>query len=334
MEQTIENDEIDLLDLAGTLVKRKKMIAGVTLAAMIGSVAFAVLTIVLPPEISPLPNEYSPKAHMLINDANSTGGGAASLLASSGLGGLASLAGVNVGGSTYSALAVFIGGTNHFLDTLVDEFGLVERYDITKSPRTESRKELQKHLSVSFDEKTGVLTVAFTDIDGEFARRVVNRAVEYFENRFTEMGLDTSMREKQNLERNIDATFAEIGKLERQSRELEQSVSLGRAVSVPSIMLDMNRIQLELAAQQEVYKQLKVQYELLRVKLASEVPVFQVLEAAETPDKKSGPSRGMLCAVISFAAFFMAVILAFVLDAVDNVKRDPSALAKLKGGRA
>ena len=85
-----------------------------------------------------------------------------------------------------------------------------------------------------------------------------------------------------------------------------------------------------MGAQRQVYAQLKVQYELLKVAMASEKPVFKVLELAEIPDRKSGPSRGLLCVIVTFAVGFLSVFLAFVLNAVDNIKNDPDAMAKLQ----
>ena len=38
-----------------------------------------------------------------------------------------------------------------------------------------------------------------------------------------------------------------------------------------------------------------------------------------------------VCIVITFAAFFFSVFLAFVLNAVENIKKDPEAMAKLSG---
>jgi uncharacterized protein involved in exopolysaccharide biosynthesis len=86
-----------------------------------------------------------------------------------------------------------------------------------------------------------------------------------------------------------------------------------------------------LATQRQIYSQLKVQYELLKVNMASEKPIFQILEMAEIPDRKSGPSRGMLCIIVTLAAGFFSVFLAFVLNAISNVKKDPQAMAKLRG---
>jgi uncharacterized protein involved in exopolysaccharide biosynthesis len=86
-----------------------------------------------------------------------------------------------------------------------------------------------------------------------------------------------------------------------------------------------------LGTKRQVYSQLKVQYELLKVNMASEKPVFQILEMAEVPDMKSGPGRGMLCIIVTFAAGFFAIFVAFVLNAVANIKNDPEAMAKLRG---
>lgn len=336
-ENRIETeDEIDLLDLFSVLLKRKWLIICISTIAMIGALLYAVGSLLLPPDKSYLPNEYTPKAHMLINDSSSSGGGMASMLASSGLGGLASLAGVNVpGGSTYSALAVYLAGTNSFLDSVVDKFGLVERYEIKKSVRAESRKALKDKLSASFDEDSGVFTISFTDIDPAFAQSVVNYAVEYMEQRFTEMGIDKNKLQKENLEVNIKNTYDEIIKLESESMNLDRATSRGSyTTNGGSLVLEATRIKRELEAQQAVYTQLKTQYELLKVQMASETPVFQVLEYAEIPDQKSGPSRGMLCIIVTFAGFFGSVFLAFMLNAIDNIKKDPVAMAKLKGIKA
>ncbi|GHT83469.1 hypothetical protein FACS1894137_04630 [Spirochaetia bacterium] len=336
-EEQSNNDEISLIDLFAVLLRRKVMIITITLIAMIGVITYSVISLKLPTEKSPLPNEYTPTAFMLINDASSSGGGLSSMLSSSGLGGLASLAGISIGGGqSNSQLAVYLIGSNPLLDSVVDEFDLIHRYKIdtpkakSKSPRADSRKALKKKLTAEIDEESGVFSIGFTDIDPVFAQSVVNFTVNYLEARFDELGIDKNRLEKENLEKNIQNTYTEIQNLELETRRLEQSVRRG-TVNVPSISLDMTRIELELEAQKEVYTELKVQYELLKVTMASEKPVFQILEMAEVPDQKSGPSRGLICIIVTFAAGFFSVFLAFILNAVENIKKDPEAMAKLRG---
>lgn len=329
-----DDDEISLIDLFAVLLAHKKMIITVTALAMIGAVVYSIISLVLPPQKSPLPNKYTPSAHMLINDSTSSGGGLSSILSSSGLGSLASLAGVSANtGSTYSAVAVYLAESDSFLDTVAEKFDIIARYKIKRSPKATSRKMLKKTLKADMDKDSGVFTISFTDIDPVFAQSVVNFAVDYMDQRFMDMGLDKNKLEKKNLEENIATSYNEIVRLQKRIQSIEASVSRGYGTTVPSVMLDTSMAKIELEAQQEVYKQLKSQYELLKIKMQSETPVFQVLDRAEVCDMKSAPSRGKLCIIITFAAFFMAVFASFALNAVDNIRKDPEAMKKLRSSK-
>ncbi len=333
--QNEKDDEISLIDLFAVLLKHKFLIIGLTGLGMLVAVIVSIISLKLPPEKSFLPNEYTPKAQMLINDEGSSGG-LSSMLSSSGLGGLASLAGVNVGGggSSNSALAGYLVQSNSILDSVVDKYNLIERYKIEKSPRAASRDILKKVLKSDFDNDTGVFSISFTDTDPEFAREVVNYVVDLVEERFNELGIDKNKLQEANLKENIQHSYDEILSLQKRIQTLEQSVSnVYNPSAAPSIMLDSSLLKLELSAQQQIYSQLKVQYESLKVTMASEQPVFQILEYAEVPDRKSAPSRGKLCIIITFAAFFISVFLAFAINAVQNIKNDSEAMSKLKGAK-
>lgn len=329
-QQEVSSNKISFIDLFAVLLERIKMIIGITLAAAIGVVAVSVISLVLPPEKSFLPNTYTPYAYMLINDTSSSGG-LSSMLNSSELGGLASLIGTSFSsGSSYSQLAVYLTSMNAFLDSVVDEFDIIQRYKIKKFPRAESRKALKKNFVVEFDSDSGVFSIGFTDRDPVFSQAVVNFSVRYLEKRFDELGIDKNKLEKENLEINIEKTFQDIQNLQQEGMRLNQSILQGSMVNIPSISLETSRIELELEAKRNVYSQLKLQYELLMISMSSEKPVFQILELAEIPDQKSGPSRGLLCIIVVFGAGFFAVFLAFSLDAIASIKHDPDAMARLK----
>jgi len=329
-EMQNQEDEISLIDLFTVLWRRRVMIIVITLLGAVGVVVYSVISLVLPPEKSFLSNYYTPKALMLI-DNKSSGGGLSSILGN--MGGLASLAGLSMSsGSNFSDLAVYLIKSNSMLDSVVDEFDLIKKYKIEESPRASSRKILKKSLKAEYDTQSGVFSISFTDIDPVFAKNVVDYCTAYLGRRFDELGLDKNKIQKENLELNIANAFQEIIRLEGENQRLEQSVaSAPFSGRLPVITTDMNRITLELDAQKQVYTQLKVQYEMLKIEMASEKPVFQILEMAEVPDQKSGPSRGLLCIIVTFAAGFFAVFLAFALNAVNNIKNDPEAMAKLKG---
>lgn len=333
-EKKLQEDEISLIDLFAVLWRYKVMIIVVTLIAMIGVVVYSVISLKLPPEKSFLPNKYTAQAQMLINNGSDSSGGLSSMLNSSGLGGLASLAGINVSGGTSSnsSLAGYLVHSNSVLDEVVKNFNLVERYNIDEYVVSSSRESLKEVLVSNFDDETGVFSVSFTDIDPVFAKDVVNFVVSLLESKFLDMGIDKNRLTKENLEANIDNTYKEILKLQKEIQELEYSVSnVYNPSQTKSIVMDATLKKMELSVQQEIYAQLKAQYEMLKVTMSSEQPVFQILEFAEVPDRKSAPSRGMLCIIVAFAAFFISVFMAFLLNALKNIKNDPVAMSKLKG---
>ncbi|MBC6719884.1 lipopolysaccharide biosynthesis protein [Treponema sp. Marseille-Q4130] len=330
VSQASQDDEISLIDLFAVLLEYKKLIILITVFVAAAALSFSVLSLILPTEKSPLPNIYTSEALMLINDSSSSGGSLSSMLSSSGMSGLSSLMGLaNLSkGSTFSALAVYIAGTNTYLDAIIDKFDLTARYKIKKFQKAETRKALKKYLTAEFDDKSGVFSLAFSDTDPVFAESVANFAADYMETVFTSLGIDKHKLEKKNLEENIDISYRQILSLAKQIRENENAASY-RYNPDGSLVVENALRSLELSAQEQVYKQLKTQYELLKVQMASETPVFQILERAEVPDRKSKPSRGKLCIIATFAAFFISVFIAFALNAVENIKRDPEAVKKL-----
>ncbi|MDE5897872.1 MAG: lipopolysaccharide biosynthesis protein [Treponemataceae bacterium] len=327
-----ETDEISLIDLLAVLLRHKALIIGTTVFAMVFAVVISIISLKLPPDKSFLPNQYTCSANMLINDSSSAGGTLSSMLSSSGLGALAGMAGISAGGSTYSALAIYLASSNPFLDAIVDNFNLLAhpKLEKSKSPKFDSRKMVKEQLSSSMDDESGVFTLSFTDIDPEFAQAVVNFSVDWLQQRFDELGIDKNKIQKENLEKNIDSSFQEIQSLQDKLNKVASSVSYGQPTwNIPSIALETTKLEMELTAQQEVYKQMKTQYELLKIEMQSETPVFQIIERPEIPDRKSKPSRGLLCIIITFAGFFIAVFFAFALNAWENIRNDSEAMAKL-----
>jgi tyrosine-protein kinase Etk/Wzc len=396
---TDEGGEISLLDLFATLYRRKRMILFVTCLGAIGALCYTIGSLFLPSDRSYMPNLYEPKAILLVND-DAGSGGLTSMLASSGLGNLASMAGVPAGKS-YGQLAVFIAKSNPILDVLIDTFDLVARYKISKSPRAEARSRLLEQYSVIYDDKTGTISISFSDRDPELARDLVNHAVELLDRRFTTIGGNRNQTKKEQLEGKLVDVQAEMRRLEVdiqafqqkygvitiESLATEQIAVVARVRSelimkemeiktygdisrvedpalrrmqaerdnlskllgelekgfseyekvlpslrdLPKLAIEFSHLQRDLIIQEKIFELLTQQYELTKLSLAGEDPVIQILELAEVPDKKAGPSRGMICIVATVIAFFVSTLTAFLIDAVGNIRRDPVAMAKFKG---
>tara|TARA_B100000614_G_scaffold262373_1_gene295520 strand:- start:1323 stop:2618 length:1296 start_codon:yes stop_codon:yes gene_type:complete len=98
---------------------------------------------------------------------------------------------------------------------------------------------------------------------------------------------------------------------------------------LPALMFAFERLQRELDVQTAIYRSLVQEREVTRLSVDSESPVFQVLEAPEVPQKRSGPSRSMISVIATITAFFLSVFLAFVLEYLDRARTDPEEGRKL-----
>jgi len=332
----IDNDnEVNLIDIFFILWKRKMMIIGITVVAAVISILLSVISMKLPPEDSFLPNVYTAQAFLLVDDKSLGGGGFAPTGDLGTMGSLASIAGVSLGGrASYAQLAIFLVTSNPLLDAIVDEFNLIEKYEIKRSPKGASRRILRDKLKARADERTsGVITISFTDKDPVFARDIVNFALEQLENHFEKLGLDKSFIEKENLENNIANAFDEVRQLEQELRNLERMFSQSPLASFhtgPTIIEETNRISLELSTKRQVYTQLNIRLEMLNISLASEKKVVQILSEAEVSDLKSGPSRALFCLIATASACLFALVLAFAMNAVSNIKKNTEFMDKLR----
>lgn len=323
-----EDKEISLLDLFAVIFKYKKMILITTFCAAVFIVVYSVIAVMMPPEKSFSPNIYTSKALMLIKNPASSSGSLSSRLESDGLSGMASLMGLNgSAGQSYSKLAAFLATTDSLHDAINTEFHIAEKNKITKKPKTAARKIISKSLNAAFDEKTGVFKISYDDIDPEFAKNVVSFCLKYYNDKFMELGLDTDRIEKENLETSISSCLDGMRTIRDKIKQLEEGAMRGYAGTISEIAMEAEYLKTELDAQKAVYTQLKAKYELVKIKISSENPVLQILEYPEAPEVKSKPRRGLTCIIVTAAAFFLSVFMAFLLN---GIKNEPGISEKFK----
>jgi uncharacterized protein involved in exopolysaccharide biosynthesis len=82
-----------------------------------------------------------------------------------------------------------------------------------------------------------------------------------------------------------------------------------------------------------LYELLAKQYELAKIDEAKDAVVVQVIDKAIKPDRKSKPKHTLIVLLSVFAAGFIAILCAFVCEAMEKAKSDPERsrrLARLK----
>lgn len=301
--------EFYLKDLIIFCWKRKWLFIIPIAIASVLLVGFSILTIKMNPEKSPLPNKYTSTAQLLVRETSASTGISSSLSA------LASLGGINIGtgaDSSNGALITTIAGTNSFKDAVIEEFDLVSRYKIKKHIKSDTRKALDNKLSIAIDDTSNVMSVSFTDIDPEFAQRVVSFAVNLLVERFYALKEDDNTINLKNYQEAMDASFKKILEFQKDIQELEQSVSNSSSTYIPSIMFDVQMKKLELEAEETIYTSFRGQHEMLSIQMKDDPITLKIIQEPEVPDKKSGPSRGMICIIGVIAVFAICFIVAFL----------------------
>jgi len=323
VEEVKKEVGISFWDLFVMIWHRKIMIILITALAMVSVVTFSIISIRLPPEVSPLPNLYTSRAYMLITEGRSPAGDRETLL---GYGGGARR------GPTYAGLAIFLLRSNTLLDSVIDDMALIRPYDDNGFHATLTRGMLRGGLGPNHNGDNGVLSISFTHTDPVFARDVANLTVVHLEKRFLELGIDRSRAEQERLELHLAEVFQNILLLDEERRRLEQSVAFIPLVggNLPAIMADISRATMESEAMRQVYTQLRVQHEVIRANIAAETPMLQILELAEVSFARSGPNRARICIIVTFVAGIFSVLLAFALEAISYIRKDPVAMAKLR----
>jgi capsule polysaccharide export protein KpsE/RkpR len=141
-----------------------------TAVGAVGSVVFAVISLRLPPEMSPLPNRYQASA-LLFQQRGASQSVSQSVMASLGI--------ENPGtGTDYGEIAIQVLTGRSFLDAIVDRNDLVERYKIEEKIRTTSRELVLANASFGYNDRTGILTIAYEDIEPEIAAQVTQSMVD------------------------------------------------------------------------------------------------------------------------------------------------------------
>jgi len=102
---------------------------------------------------------------------------------------------------------------------------------------------------------------------------------------------------------------------------------------LPQLALDFSHLEAHLALQTQLYRTLSERYEVTKLAVG-DMGGFSVLELAEVPDEKEGPSRGKLCIYATFGAFAGSIALALLINFAMKIIRDPKNKKLLKGEEA
>ncbi|MFP4385215.1 MAG: hypothetical protein ACLFSE_14320, partial [Spirochaetia bacterium] len=263
-----------------------------------------------------------------------------------------------------------------------------------------SRSAILGRLNTSYEQRTGILTISYQDIDPEFAMEIVNSIVVHLQEWFVDQGgtdnlqqvktleeklmeveediidLETSIQlfqrqigalsvtevaetqsamladlQQQLLELDVriknyreTTTFEDDPTLQRMEAErsniaetiaevYEGNIGVGQSLpardELPQLQIKFARYMRDLEVRERVFEALSEQYEVAKLTAESE-PVFSVLEAAELPEEKAGPSRGQLCMIVTAVGLLSGIVIAFFINMIRTIISDPTKRTILK----
>ena len=207
-----------LIHYLSILLKYRVFIIVTTATATVGVVAFCVASIMLPPEKSPLPNKYTASAIILVQPGSESD---LSSAIRSALGITSSQADAQTGFDRGAFLIMVLQGRT-FLDRIIEEFKINERYKVRNPGKSQLRKILLGNLHVDNNHATAAVTISYTDIDPVFATNLTNRAVALLSEWYAQNMGSATQRQKQLLEEKIGEVKADIDTLENRQIELQK----------------------------------------------------------------------------------------------------------------
>ncbi|MEZ9539102.1 Wzz/FepE/Etk N-terminal domain-containing protein [Shewanella sp. 10N.286.51.B8] len=298
--QVVADDEIDLRELFSVIWKGKWLIIAVTAVFAVGSVLFALSQ----------PNTYKSEALLSPADGEQGGGGLAALAGQ--FGGLASMAGINLGGGggvDKTQMAIEVVKSRQFTSEFIQKHNILadlmaaEKWDMAsdtlaydvdmfdvknnkwirevKAPfkpepsMQEAYKEFNKAIAINSDKETGMVKVSVEHLSPSVAQQWVKWLVE-----------DINLEMKQR----------DVAEAQRSTAFLETQIAQTNVADIRTIL----------------YQLIEEQTKTIMFAEVREEYVFKTIDPALVPEEKAGPKRALICVLGTMLGGMLAVMIVLI----------------------
>ncbi|MFP8843627.1 Wzz/FepE/Etk N-terminal domain-containing protein [Shewanella baltica] len=295
----VQDDEIDLRELFAVIWQGKWLIIAITAVFAIGSVVFAIMQ----------PNIY--KSEALLAPASEEQGGGLSALASQ-FGGLASLAGVNLGskgGTDKTQLAIEVLKSRQFTSDFIQKHNILadlmaaekwdrdadkliyDEEDYIEATNTwvrdveppfkpepsmqEAYDEFSKIMSVNSDKETAMVTISVLHLSPTVAEQWVTWLIE---------DINKVMKER------------DVAEANRSSEFLNKQIALTNVADIKAILYKL----VEEQAKTIMFAEVRDEY------------VFKTIDPALVPEEKAKPKRALICVLGTMLGGMLGVMFVLV----------------------
>lgn len=313
-----EEDEIDLLELIGIMWVHKWWIIGITGFAALAVIIYTIFSSSAFTSNWRPAEKYTSTAVVLVNEASGRG----------------------------SLESLFEGRTN--VSSLLKSSSLLISYGVLAEEilnESSTRNELLRYfedselelsegnLSAEYDDETGLLRISYTSTNSVRAKEAANSAYKFIQNRFNNSFNNNLGEEIKNLEKKLEEVKTEFLRLEYRLGDFQKLYGDALSKLSESDIEVYNKINLEHNIAINLLEYLPQILLTTSIKNENEVPIFILLKEAAVSSipNKSKYSGNTFIIVFIFAAFFLSVFFVFILHAINNIRKDPDKMRKLKG---
>ena len=157
-----------------------------------------------------------------------------------------------------------------------------------------------------------VITISGKMRDPLLAKEIVDALIEELGHFNNEVRTSKARDNLDFIEKRLEETQIQLQQAEEALKNFQET---NRQIQgSPQLLLELGRLSRDVKVQEEIYLTLTTEHELAKIQEVKEQPVFDVIEQAQVPMKKSGPERKKILVMIGFLSLFISIGFLFVKD--------------------
>ena len=323
------SDEIDLIELLKTAWNGRKQIIIISFVFVLVGVAAALLS----------PVVYSSSTTFINSQTESS--------SSSGLSGVASLVGINLGGMSsgseipatmYPQIAEGVQFKRDLLNSYIDEKGqiklesfLADYYAIEKSVTENSNRlfvsEYEDELfsvindviSISVNQKDGFVTISAVMPDSEYAANTCINAREILQETVIDNKIKSAKQKLEYSEQQLASKRIEFEEIQNKLAYFNDS-NLNLVTS--SVINEREKLEAEFQIINAVMIELSKQVEQRKLQVSEDTPVFSIVGEASMPFKRSSPKRTQMVLIFGFIGLIASISYTIAKSPVAQILKE------------
>jgi uncharacterized protein involved in exopolysaccharide biosynthesis len=299
-EQSDSIDGVNLFDLVGVLLNRRKFIAWTVGSVLLLAAVILILT----------PNKYTSRASILPTGSTDR---LASLKSLAGLGNL-----VSVDGSSSEMFPVILRSRElkqRLLDATYtfDHKGKTLSTTLSEYLKQDDPDKLMDALrgitTISSDKKTGVTRVAVETKYPGLSQRVLAGYLAELEDFNLNQRRSKGKDNADYLKRELAQRQGELAKAEDKLEAFQLANQDWQMTGSPEVLKELTRLTRAVQVKTTVCLLMEKEYEMAKLDAQKDTPVVSILDEPSLPTVKSGPYRASMLAVTGIVSLLLSVLL-------------------------